>query len=457
MKKVWGCFGWGLLVLLLLVVAGFTVAYLVTEQSRQAAIESLSRPASLDMYERLAAGQPLDLFADPDADDEYDIRQRLDDYSYLFTDQGQLFAEWYARTPAETFERWGDRPKDIREWDEELWAIAEDVVASNQDLIPETRRLAKEGGPVYPLDVATGLATEMPHLAPMRELARVLSLDAIVKARHGDIDEAVENVIAAMQLSDALACEPVLISQLVRIAICGIANDTIRDAFEPGDLTPEHVRRLIEQAGQAVNHQAFADGLAGEALLGVATFEQMRRGGAVPFGFRPSDEGFALRLLASAPARPVLNKDEQTYLEMMKRMAETAELPYAEAVLKLAELDMEIQALPFTKPLSRMLLPALTRASEAQARHEAVIGLMQVGLALELYYAEHGTYPDTLGAIAPELGGAVPSDPFTGAPFQYKPEAETFLLYSVGPNRIDDGGRHYADIVWRGVKEQVRR
>ena len=111
--------------------------------------------------------------------------------------------------------------------------------------------------------------------------------------------------------------------------------------------------------------------------------------------------------------------------------------------------------MPQTLRYSRELLPALGRTCEAQARHEAFIDLIQIGILVEQYKAHNGSYPDTLNDIASGLGGSVPVDPFSGKGYRYKPLGAVFVLYSISHNRLDDGGthdRHYmkGDIVWRG-------
>jgi hypothetical protein len=66
-------------------------------------------------------------------------------------------------------------------------------------------------------------------------------------------------------------------------------------------------------------------------------------------------------------------------------------------------------------------------------------GVIQV-VALRLYHAEKGKYPTALGELVPRYLADLPMDPFTGKPFVYLPMEKDFLLYSVGPNRVDDGG-----------------
>ena len=64
-----------------------------------------------------------------------------------------------------------------------------------------------------------------------------------------------------------------------------------------------------------------------------------------------------------------------------------------------------------------------------------------VALALELYHRRHGSWPDKLSALVPDLLPAVPPDRFTGGPLLYRIVNGRPLLYSAGPDRKDDGGR----------------
>jgi hypothetical protein len=58
--------------------------------------------------------------------------------------------------------------------------------------------------------------------------------------------------------------------------------------------------------------------------------------------------------------------------------------------------------------------------------------------AIRLHWQRTGRYPDSLETL--RLGDLA-IDPFTGAPFVYKVDPQRgFMLYSVGTNRVDDGG-----------------
>ncbi len=67
-------------------------------------------------------------------------------------------------------------------------------------------------------------------------------------------------------------------------------------------------------------------------------------------------------------------------------------------------------------------------------------------LALRAYKLEHGIYPATLSALAPSYLKAVPNDPFAlSGPLSYSRTASGFLLYSVGPDGKNDGGKPIFD------------
>ena len=348
-----------------------------------------------------------------------------------------------------------------KEWTEADRKKVAEYLAANGGLIKELRRLAELGGPAYEVDYSKGFMIELPHLGSLRDCTRLLAADAALQAFEGNPGEAVEDLLAGMKLADALAHEPILISQLVRLAMDGIVCSMVEQAVRGEDLTPELSGRLIEYASQASGREAFANSFSGEGLFGLDAFDGIRTGdnewAAFPETKQSAMNTFLMRAYGSAFARPLLNMDEASYADLLGRMGDATRLPFYEAKPLLDEINRDIADLPRTRFLSRQLLPALPRSAESQARHEARLDLMRVGLAVEQYHAQNGTYPQTLDAIAPAVGGAVPLDPFTGKLFVYQPSGGSFTLYSALGSAIDlpaTGNRRGTDengnLVWRG-------
>jgi len=67
---------------------------------------------------------------------------------------------------------------------------------------------------------------------------------------------------------------------------------------------------------------------------------------------------------------------------------------------------------------------------------------LELELALHAYRLDHGVYPTTLTQLTPGYLPTLPIDPFSNnQPFKYRPNGKAgYLLYSVGPDAVDNGG-----------------
>jgi hypothetical protein len=73
--------------------------------------------------------------------------------------------------------------------------------------------------------------------------------------------------------------------------------------------------------------------------------------------------------------------------------------------------------------------------------------LTDVSFALAAYRADRGQYPRRLAELHPKYLAEMPKDLFTDAEFRYRREGTGYLLYSLGPNGEDEGGRSRHDDV----------
>ncbi len=69
------------------------------------------------------------------------------------------------------------------------------------------------------------------------------------------------------------------------------------------------------------------------------------------------------------------------------------------------------------------------------------IELLAFGLCA--YRADNGEYPEKLEQLIPKYAKSISDDFFSGIPVRYRSEKEGFVLYSIGQNGEDDGGRGY--------------
>jgi hypothetical protein len=75
-------------------------------------------------------------------------------------------------------------------------------------------------------------------------------------------------------------------------------------------------------------------------------------------------------------------------------------------------------------------------------RTQTLVNEAQIACALERYRLGHGEYPNALDTLAPQFIENLPRDIINGEPLIYRRiEKGSFLLYSVGWNETDDGGK----------------
>ena len=352
----------------------------------------------------------------------------------------------------------------VDEWTDAQRRLLLDFVAEHSGLIAEIRRAAELGGPVYPLELSVPYSeVKHPHLEKMAGSASLLCADAIAQGLQGNQSGAVEDVLAALQLSDVLEGEPLIVSQLCRYRMDGMAASAIAEAFEWAELPADAAQDLLVELNQGRGAQALADALGGEQTMVLALFADMtERAAGVGVGnwlsraIRGTEQEGDLGLYSTSLARPWRNLDQLFYMDALEDIREAALLPYYEARPMLDVLKGELDVPARTHPISSIMLPGIVNLQQARARNESVLDVARVGIALELHYQERGAYPDRLDAVASYLGESVPVDTLTGKPFHYTPQGDRFLLYSVGQNLTDEGGVPGGldgDIVWRGRAE----
>lgn len=88
-----------------------------------------------------------------------------------------------------------------------------------------------------------------------------------------------------------------------------------------------------------------------------------------------------------------------------------------------------------------MLLPNLSTIILKEATLEATIAAARIGLACRIYKNQKPKYPGKISDPIPDILKDESLDPFAGQAFVYRTKENGFIIYSVGSNKKDDGGR----------------
>ena len=89
-----------------------------------------------------------------------------------------------------------------------------------------------------------------------------------------------------------------------------------------------------------------------------------------------------------------------------------------------------------------MVLPSASALVNRTALGQATIRTALSAVAVENWRnSHHGEIPDSLNALVPTLLPSIPIDPYNGQPLKFKKKSKGYVIYSVGPDLQDDGGK----------------
>jgi len=275
----------------------------------------------------------------------------------------------------------------------------------------------------YPVALTWGLMPPLPHLAKLRVGAHLLSLQASVQAHRGENDLAIESISVMIAMGNSLSDEPVLMSHMVRVGLRHRARETAVCILRRTQLTDSQLASLSQLFERTIDRPAFGHTLAGEraAVLGaIETIVGTSRGAAL---FN------AITGIGDA--------DRLGYLRVMDQLMKQAEDPLGQAV----DINAMIEDVPSYCMATRTMGPAMRASLLTERQSDAATQTLLVGLAAKRYQLAHDTLPERLDLLVPDYLDAVPADPFDGKPLRYKLTDTGVIVYSVGKDGVDNGGK----------------
>jgi hypothetical protein len=279
-----------------------------------------------------------------------------------------------------------------------------------------------------------------PYYAPDRGLARLLFLQTQVQSAQGDYDGAMNSCLDAVQEGEMLPHGGPIIGMLVGIACQAIGR---RQAWVIVDHLSANQALIAAHRLARIDalHVPYSDVLQTEKWGTQASLLEVFRQPNWTHTFFPEigeDDTTAVPLAARiqislTPKRTIMKH----YTAYMNQLIANAEHPYA----------AKLPSPPIPNdPFNAILLPVFDGARLKDADSETQNALLIVTLALRAYHVQHGAYPATLNALVPQYLAHVPDDPFAlSGPLHYKITSNTYVLYSVGPDGKDDGGKPIFD------------
>ena len=340
------------------------------------------------------------------------------------------------------------------------------LIADNLD---EFRRIAEANAPVFELvrrarsmkgaDWGVRMRSPainvlLPSLSEQQALGRLLCSTAIYHHKTGGETEAIETLRDALAIGKTMRKMPTLVPDLVALAIESLVYIAVEDiaadlnASGPsgagvrvktksliGELLDE---KRIREDGKWVYY--------GERAWLFDTAKLWMRGklSLTSFNGEPSAKEKTLIVLF----KPLHKRDLFEMLQEFTATAEAAGQPSWPEARGMIPPEPQYGSVwdDVSKTIRRLIMPSMKRVLLLRFRPIAMRRMAATALAIRLYETDHGRRPAKLAELVPQYLPAVPKDPFAAddRAIGYLPNAPRPLLYSIGYNEIDQGGK-YAD------------
>jgi hypothetical protein len=350
----------------------------------------------------------------------------------------------------------------------DVWPSFTELVRSNEPALREVLALLDAGGIEIVQDRSQPNFGEQSLLHNVVYLVVDSDASAMLALHEGRMQEAYGNLKSSGAILQLTAKDTTMIEQLVRYAIISMEVGDFWEALQAQCWTDEQLTQWQHQWGQASVFAAAEASLDLERLLGMSLFLQARSsrqgledmvgggsglkdGAEILNDFLLNPRTVPGELLTSFPRywgwRWIWSyRDEREYLERMQSTIEiTRDAQKRHAILSSLNDWKATAAYNPPKTGNFDLAGALTGNDQACVRQalcaQTEANMVECSIALERFYLAHHAYPFNLAKLVPEFVPAIPVDCMDGHDLRYRLNPDgAFLLYSVGEDRVDNGG-----------------
>ena len=355
------------------------------------------------------------------------------------------------KTPFRPGPKWDNAPKDPLLYrnaclmEEQAQLLRGAFNPLGPEVMVEARKLKDMPEGRFAID-AERIPFELPldDVQKTRAVLNLLQLDAALRAQDGDMPGAAESCQALVNATHAINDFPQRPAQLVRASGHAIAVGALERMLGQGIVSEARLRDL-----QAVLETEAADKPLYHALRGERAgvhhiYEQLRQGNmsfSDLLGGKKGNPSWNGLFFDTFP-NVVLN----AYPELFRTMNEVVQASKLEdAAQQEAIQKVEKKASSESRHmLTRLFLPpgyALKLAMASQ-RSQAQMRCAIAALAAERYRLKHGAWPRALDDLVKDgLLKDIPKDPYDGKSLRMRRTATGVIVYSVGPDKVDNGGK----------------
>ena len=311
-------------------------------------------------------------------------------------------------------------------------------IASNEECLSDFTAASKLRHCYFKLDLngkpLDELYSRKTH--PARHVARLLTARAKLKLNEGDWRGAVDDCAAIRRFGHHLMSQPSLLDYLAGVGATAWCYDVLLEV-------PRRAAEGADYAALVKKVRKFDRPISLRPLRQLET-EKLILWDLIQRLMRDTDADGKLDHIEKAAIKPVtLQSVIAETEEALDRIRKAFTSDYETANRQSEQAERWLSSRKSS--LAGLLLTNLTRFARTQRKMKAERNAVRVVLRLHAYYAEHGKWPKTLADATKGASSAIRRDLFSGKDMIYRIVNGQPLLYSVGVDGDDDGGKPAAD------------
>jgi hypothetical protein len=263
---------------------------------------------------------------------------------------------------------------------------------------------------------------------------KFLVVKGMALERQGNIPAAVDAYLLAAEFGGKFAGKnTILISNLIGIALEKIAYTPLKQFVINHPQKKGQMKRIIETLERIEqNRTPVSEALRTEQKCFVYFLDHRQE-----YAKNKSvvDSGWAAYMnITDAEVQQIKSDADKAWGFVIS----AAESPYSSKQYNIDTALMEM--IKPMHPLVRVAIPNFCAANVRELIMATDNRLIRIIAAAQLYYADNNKYPNSLAELAPMYLTSVPKDYFSDADYIYfaVPASNTFYVYSVGPDMIDN-------------------
>jgi hypothetical protein len=303
----------------------------------------------------------------------------------------------------------------------------------------------------------TMIEIQIPQVSLIRNAGGAFRTRALMRLAAGDVAGSRADLMTAHRLARLIGQQATFVEKVTAINMEISACEAERVGISSGKLSADQSRSMAQELAALGNLPPTFDSLdMGERFFALDVLQTLARQGPIRAGqlinafssmpdWRFGPPAFFLFVpIPYEAAMRNINHYEDGLLAVLRQPTYPERIA-AMLLLEQNKKNKEAKDLTLSDLVNadwplQLLAPSLQRVMEKEETALMENRLTQIALMLSVFKAEHGSYPATLEDLSPTYLKTIPNDLFSAKPLIYSPTEKGFILYSVGPNMIDDGG-----------------